>query len=155
MKTISLMAALLVCVSLSAQKVSAHKGESYGEGIQAKKYITTEALVDQLAKSDTVEATVHATVTEVCQVKGCWMTFAANDDTEMMVRFKDYGFFVPKGIGGQEIIVEGKAYSTVVPVDELRHYAEDAGKSKEEIEAITEPEKKFQFMATGVMVLED
>jgi hypothetical protein len=34
----------------------------------------------------------------------------------------------------------------------LRHFAEDAGKSKEEIALITEPEYRLQFTATGVMM---
>jgi len=70
------------------------------------------------------------------------------------VRFKDYGFFVPKDISGKDVIVEGKAYSTEVSVEELRHYAEDAGKSKEEIMAITEPEQTYAFLATGVRVIQ-
>jgi len=34
----------------------------------------------------------------------------------------------------------------------LRHYAEDAGKSKEEIEKITEPETNLMFLADGVLI---
>jgi hypothetical protein len=39
-------------------------------------------------------------------------------------------------------------------VEELRHYAEDAGKSQEEIEAITEPKKTYSFVADGVLLKE-
>ena len=62
-----------------------------------------------------------------------------------MVKFKDYGFFMPKDISGKEVILNGKAYVNEVPVDEQRHYAEDAGKSEEEIAAITEPKKDLFF----------
>ena len=95
-----------------------------------------------------------ATVKEVCQAKGCWMTLQMKDSTEVMVRFKDYGFFVPKNIAGQEVIVNGKAYVAETSVDELRHYAKDAGKSEEEIEGITEPERTYAFLADGVLVKE-
>jgi hypothetical protein len=37
-------------------------------------------------------------------------------------------------------------------VAQLRHYAEDAGKSKEEIAKITEPKIELTFMADGVIV---
>ena len=72
----------------------------------------------------------------------------------MMVRFKDYGFFVPKDIAGRKVIITGKAYREVTPIEELRHYAEDAGKSKEEIAAITESKEELKFLATGVVLLD-
>jgi hypothetical protein len=37
-------------------------------------------------------------------------------------------------------------------VAELQHYAEDAGKSKEEIAKITEPKLELTFVADGVIV---
>ncbi len=103
--------------------------------------------------TDTLQTTLRGTVNEVCQAKGCWMTIAAGEDTEMMVKFKDYGFFMPKDISGEEVIMHGMAYYQITPVDELRHYAEDAGKSAEEIAAITEPKKELHFLADGVQLL--
>ena len=41
-----------------------------------------------------------------------------------------------------------------VSVDEQRHYAEDAGKSKEEIALITEPKKTYSFEADGVLLVQ-
>jgi hypothetical protein len=38
-------------------------------------------------------------------------------------------------------------------VEELKHYAEDAKKSKEEIDAIKEPRKRLRYEATGGFVL--
>jgi hypothetical protein len=37
-------------------------------------------------------------------------------------------------------------------VETLRHYAEDEGKSKEEIAAITEPVTEYTFEAVGVII---
>jgi len=70
----------------------------------------------------------------------------------LRVTFKDYGFFVPKDIVGKTVVFEGQAKVETVPVETLRHYAEDAGKSQEEIAAITSPEEKINFVASGVMV---
>ena len=42
----------------------------------------------------------------------------------------------------------------VFTVDELKHYAEDEGKSTADIEAITQPEEEMKFMADGVVVIE-
>jgi len=51
--------------------------------------------------------------------------------------------------------MEGHAFKETTPVEELRHYAEDAGKPQEEIEAITEPKEEVKFLASGVLLLEE
>ena len=51
--------------------------------------------------------------------------------------------------------MEGWAFREVTSVDELRHYAEDAGKSQEEIEAIQEPKDELKFLASGVFVMDE
>jgi hypothetical protein len=77
------------------------------------------------------------------------------NNQSMMVRFKDYAFFVPKDASGRKTVVEGRAFREVLSVETLRHYAEDAGKSKEEIEAITAPETRLSFEANGVLIYVD
>lgn len=128
-------------------------GEAFtaSEVVPAMELLTT-ASAEQL--TDTLQTTLQGTVNAVCQAKGCWMTIAAGDDTEMMVKFKDYGFFMPKDISGREVIMHGMAYYQITPVDELRHYAEDAGKSVDEIAQITEPKKELYFLADGVQLLD-
>jgi hypothetical protein len=48
--------------------------------------------------------------------------------------------------------MRGTASINVTSVEELRHYAEDAKKSKEEIEKITEPKSELVFEADGVII---
>ena len=75
------------------------------------------------------------------------------DGSPMKVKFKDYGFFVPKqGLEGHTAILQGYATREVMDVEMLRHYAEDAGKSKQEVEAITEPKLSLFFLAEGVLI---
>ena len=95
-----------------------------------------------------------STINEVCKKKGCWMKLDLGEEHESMVRFKDYGFFVPKDADNKEVIVEGKAYITKISVDQLKHYAKDGGKSQEEIDQITEPELTYAFEAHGVLLKE-
>lgn len=80
------------------------------------------------------------------------MKLPLDNTTETMVRFKDYGFFMPLDSKGKEVIVEGKAFVKETSVDELKHYAEDAGKSKEEIAKITESKVEYAFLANGVLM---
>lgn len=101
---------------------------------------------------DTIQSKMIAKVDEVCQAKGCWMKLDLEDGKQVMVKFKDYGFFMPKDIAGKEVIINGKAFVNEMPVDEQQHYAEDAGKSAEEIAAITTPKKTYSFEADGVLI---
>jgi hypothetical protein len=48
--------------------------------------------------------------------------------------------------------MKGWATKETVDVATLRHYAEDAGKSKEEIAKITEAETNLMFLAEGVQI---
>ncbi len=105
-----------------------------------------------LKVGDTVNSKMVAKVDEVCQSKGCWMKLNLEDGNQVMVRFKDYGFFMPKDIASKEVIVNGIAFVNEMSVDDQRHYAEDAGKSKEEIEAIIAPKKTYSFEADGVLL---
>lgn len=113
-------------------------------------------VVKHLEAGDTVNVVLKAKVTKVCQEKGCWMNLvdpAAESDQSLFVKFKDYGFFVPKDIAGREVLVEGMAYNEITSVKQLKHYAKDDGKSDEEIAAITEPAMQKKFMASGVELL--
>ncbi|NNC82863.1 MAG: DUF4920 domain-containing protein [Flavobacteriales bacterium] len=126
---------------------------SYGAVITADDVIDADMLLTELEETDTVACAFSGTIQETCAKKGCWMTLDAGMDDEMRVRFTDYGFFVPtEGQSGKKTVVKGIAYKSVTPVDELKHYAEDAGKSKEEIDAITEPEVSVAFLADGVLI---
>ena len=73
-------------------------------------------------------------------------------DEVVFIKFKDYGFFVPKDANGKDAVVRGKLYAAVTSVDELRHYAEDKGASAAEIAAITQPQREIKMMADGVII---
>ena len=128
-------------------------GIHYGEKITDDGAIPLATLVSQMQHvEDSLETKVVATVSKVCQNKGCWMTLVNDAGDEMFVQFKDYSFFMPFDIEGKEVVVDGKAYVEYTPVDELQHYAEDLGKPQEEIDAITEPKEELKIYARGVII---
>lgn len=128
----------------------------FGEKIEADSYIGFDEFVTKLNTDEEINVKLKAKVESVCQAKGCWMNLISDkqSDDGVFVKFKDYGFFMPKDISGRYVVVEGKGYKEVTSVDELRHYAEDEGLSKDEIAAITEPKEEIKFMASGVALLE-
>ena len=127
---------------------------SFGEKIESSDALSADQMLEKfkgLKIGDTINVKFASKIGEVCSKKGCWMVLPVADK-ETMVRFKDYSFFMPLDSKGNEVVVEGKAFVKETSVDELRHYAEDAGKVKEEIEKITEPKKEFAFLAHGVLM---
>lgn len=155
------MVAILFLVSCKENKSSDDKNNvaitysSFGAEITDADVIDSKAMLGKfqnLKKGDTITVKFASKINEVCSKKGCWMKLSLGDDKETMVRFKDYGFFMPLDANAAEVIVNGKAYVTETSVEDLRHYAEDAGKTKEEIAKITEPEITYAFEADGVLM---
>lgn len=131
-------------------------GKHFGARIDAANAISYDELIPKMGTTDSLAVKISGKVNEVCQKKGCWMTLVSDQpgQPEMRVTFKDYAFFMPKDLSGKRVVVDGYAYVDVTPVDVLRHYAEDAGKSKEEIEKITEPKREVSYEASGVVIVD-
>jgi hypothetical protein len=163
MKKIQFISLLLLVVAtwVSCKQNAAPAAEaettSFGAGVSKPDAAVSFADVSaQLETADSVNVVMRAKVAEVCQAKGCWMNIvdpAGTAGGEIFVQFQDYGFFMPKDLSGQEVIIEGKAYTEQTSVEDLKHYAEDEGKTAEEIAAITEPVMEKKFMATGVVIV--
>jgi hypothetical protein len=134
------------------------KYKSFGEAIIPDDAISTNSMAEHyksMNAGDSINSKMIAKVEEVCQSKGCWMKVDLGNNEQVMVKFKDYGFFMPKNIAGKEVIMNGKAFVEEVSVNEQRHYLEDAGATAEEIAAITEPKKTLSFLADGVLLIEE
>ncbi len=129
--------------------------DNYGMKMSPDGAVDINTLVEEMGNAPSYEAKIYGKVVEVCQTRGCWMNIEIGNGELMRVTFKDYGFFVPTDsamIVGQQVIMQGLAQFETVSVEDLKHYAEDAGESKEYIDAITEPENSLTFEATGVLV---
>ncbi len=153
MKRLIFSAALLLSLSAGAQIKPAAKNVTYGAKTTAANAVEVNILEEKLEASPKFIGKVKGTVIGVCEKKGCWMKLAQTDGDGIMIRFKDYKFFMPQNIVGKEVVLDGQAEMTTTSVEMLKHYAEDAGKSKEEIAKITEPKKEIEFTAKGVLVL--
>jgi hypothetical protein len=110
------------------------------------------SIYDGLSTNDTLTTKFVGKVKEVCQAKGCWMKVELSNGNEAMVRFKDYGFFVPRDIAGKNVVVDGLAFVEEMSVEDQKHYAKDAGANEEELSKITTPKKTYGFEASGVLI---
>lgn len=129
--------------------------EMFGEPITEEGALTGEEFLAAFEGKDSLETKIKGVIKEVCSKKGCWMKMDLTTDKEMMIRFKDYGFFVPKDAAGRLTIIEGIAKIDTISVEEQKHYLEDAEASQEEIDAITEPEIAYSFEAKGVIIKDE
>jgi len=125
----------------------------FGAEFNPEGAISIEEVAKILAEKDSVELTFRANIVQTCAKMGCWMDVKMPDGSDMTVFMRDHAFFVPvSGMEGKPAIINGYAYRTEHSVEFLRHLAEDAGKSEEEIMAITEPQAALAFNAAGVII---
>jgi Domain of unknown function (DUF4920) len=142
---------LTICAA-AQDPTPADKGVTYGDGTTAQGAVPVTQIEANM-KEEKFTGKATGKVLSVCQEKGCWMKIEKANGEAMMVKFKDYGFFMPKNIVGKEVVVDGEATVKETSVKQLKHYAGDAGKSKEEISKIKSPKKELIFTAKGVLVL--
>ena len=164
-KNILFFAGLLLLIScnsstkkenaFSVSTISKENYKSFGNVISSEHVYyknTMREKYEDLQEGDTISIAFSSTVNAVCKAKGCWMKVALGKDKETMVKFKDYSFFVPKDVEKDTVIVQGKAFVSEVSVEELRHFASDAGKTEEEIASINTPKRSYSFIAEGVLI---
>ncbi|MCF6360269.1 MAG: DUF4920 domain-containing protein [Cyclobacteriaceae bacterium] len=162
MKGILFIASILLLSSCDNSNQSNKNAEfesikitNHGEVITDEGAISSADFLSKFESKDSLEIKLTANITEVCSKKGCWMKLDMDNGKTMRVTFKDYGFFVPKDAAGRTAIIQGVAKMDTVDIATLKHYAEDADASQEEIDAITEPEINYAFEAVGVIIKEN
>lgn len=107
-------------------------------------------LRDQAVLSGT-RMLVSGTIREVCQKKGCWHTVGTDDPAvDLLVKDREYAIFLPAGCGGRAVTIAGTFTREVLPLEEARHYAEDAGRDPS---LITVAPEKLLFEVEGVQIL--
>lgn len=131
----------------------AKKGKRFGEKMNTKQAVGVTDFKMQVETAESWTGVVKGEVKQVCKSEGCWLRLDDGSKDGIMVKMKDHKFFVPKDIDGKTVYVSGVAKKSVTSVEMLRHYAEDAGKTKAEIDAIVAPKVEIKMDAVGVVVL--
>ena len=160
-KIVAIAAVSVLLISCNKKEETIVKSESkityasFGDKITDDNAITKDEMLAKykvLQTGDTLNVKVATKINEICQNKGCWMTLDLGAAEKAFVKFKDYGFFVPMNAQKREAVVEGKAFVEETSVAELKHYAEDEGKTVDEIAKITSPKTEYKFLAHGVLI---
>jgi hypothetical protein len=152
MSTRAWIGALAFCI-LAAQTQAAGslpEGEDFGAGITLELLTPLAEVLGDPERHEGRTLLVKGVVREVCQRKGCWMV-VADGESQVRIRFADYGFFVPKDCRGKDAYVEGEVKAEVIDEEEARHYeAESAGGDPSKIHG---PQRVVSFTATGVRLV--
>jgi hypothetical protein len=104
--------------------------------------------------SDTATITLSGNITASCKHSGCWMDLDMGNGETIHVTFKDEAFTIPLDAAGKNAVAEGIAIRELIPVETLKNYAREDGKSDEEVAAITQPFYAYEFIANGVLIEE-
>jgi hypothetical protein len=94
---------------------------------------------------------IRGRLTDVCQRKGCW-TVLQDQGSQLRVRFKDYGFFLPKDAIGSRAQVEGVAVVRTLSEQDARHY--EAESRDGDPDSIRGPKREIGLTASGVRLLD-
>jgi hypothetical protein len=130
----------------------AAKGVIYGERLTKDDAAVDPSKLESSMTNGSYEGKVTGKVKEVCKAMGCWISLEKADGTTLKVKSKDHGFFMPQNLVGRTVVVEGVASVKEITEAKRKHYAEDAGKSKEEINKIKGSSKEIEFIANGIEV---
>jgi len=157
MKSLFILTGFILFVascSTSSSESNIKLGKNYGPvEVDTTGALTVEEMLKKFdSNSQDMEFTFVAPIEEVCSNAGCWINIDKGNGEKFMVRFKDH-FTIPTNTKiGTEAYIHGVAYWDTVSVELLQHFAEDAGKSPEEIAKITKPKYEMGFEADGIVL---
>jgi hypothetical protein len=143
--------ALLVAMALCAAAIAAQKAEHFGAAFTDAKTVSLKDALADVEKFSGKTIKVEGKIADVCQERGCWLV-VTDGEREMRVKFKDYGFFVPKDASGRKVILEGIIEKQTISEDHARHIAQESG-GKQDPSKIKGPHQVVQMTAAGVEIL--
>lgn len=128
---------------------AAKKAEKFGAPVPAGEAVSMAKLTGSPDAFQGKTVVVEGMVRSACTKKGCWMELASADGKGpgARVKFKDYGFFVPKDSAGAKARLEGVVAVKTVAKKEVDHLeAEGATFAK----AADGTAREIQIVANGV-----
>jgi len=137
--------------AIAGKKVIFETG-NFGLKVSPEGALEANELSGLFLDTDSVDAKVKGFIASSCKHSGCWMDIDLGNSQTVHVTFKDDAFTIPLTAAGKNAVVQGVAYREMIPVETLKNFAREDGKSEEEIAAIVDPAWKYNFIATGVII---
>lgn len=117
--------ALALAASTAAADSKLPPGQDFGAGITLSKSQALAEVAQHPERFTDGPILLHGRISDVCQKKGCW-TVLTQGDHHLRIRFKDYGFFLPKDSSGKQAWVEGLVQVELEDEGDAKHYASES-----------------------------
>ena len=131
-RSINLLIILSALLVISCQHESEmENAQRFGGEVTMEKSVSLTEIYDNPDQYKDKEIRVEGTIKEVCQQRGCWLKLT-DGTKDITVRFKDYGFFVPKDAATSRVIVQG--IFTMEPDMHVEQESEAQAEGKEDAE---------------------
>jgi Domain of unknown function (DUF4920) len=127
----------------------------FGKSFEVKNPVATAEVFKQIQDGKKFSGVMEGKIVAVCQESGCWADVELPAGQKIKVKFRDANdeeFFIDKNSKDKIIDVNGEAYMDTLSVDDLKHFAKDAGKSDAEINAIKNFQVEPTFIANGAVL---
>lgn len=140
MKTTAKIFFLFIIASCSSGPQKPAEG-TYGAAFVITNPLAVDALTDLVKDKPFAEIQVKGKIDEVCQHKGCWMTFKTTDGKSIFINTINESFTLPKNASGHMAVANGK----VLSIEEQKRIAKENKEDENEITQIA-------FEATGIVI---
>jgi Domain of unknown function (DUF4920) len=139
----------LVSFSLWAKPAGAR---TFGKPLSIKKTLSLQDALQQPAKYQNQKVQLEGKISDVCQMKGCWLMLS-DGERAIRIKFEGYSFFVPKDSRGKKVRAEGRLIQETLSEDMARHYAAEQS-TKSDPSEIKGPQRVVTLEAAGVAILD-
>jgi hypothetical protein len=123
---------------------------TFGKPLSLKKTLGLQEAIRQPAKYQNQRVLLEGKISDVCQMKGCWLMLS-DGERAIRIKFEGYSFFVPKDSKGKKVRAEGRLSQETLSEEMARHYAAEQT-TKSDVSAIKGPQQVVTFEATGVAI---
>jgi hypothetical protein len=131
---------------------------SYGAGLTVRQSIPLSLLLANPDRYLGQKVRVEGTVTEVCQMKGCWMEIEESPKAKIRIKVDDGVIVFPPSAKGKPAIAEGVLEAVPMTRESYvawrRHEAEERGQAFDAATVGDGPFQILQLRGTGARIMD-
>jgi Domain of unknown function (DUF4920) len=143
---------LMFCLLSLASWAKDASLRTFGKPLSIKKALSLQQALQQAAKYQSQKVLLEGKISDVCQMKGCWLMLS-DGERAIRIKFEGYSFFVPKDSRGKKARAEGRLIQETLSEDMARHYAAEQS-TKSDLSEIKGPQRVVTLEAAGVAILD-
>lgn len=125
--------------------------DKFGEGVTIEDVVSMDDILKNSSQYDGKELVVESRIKTVCQARGCWMEVESGT-LPMRISFENDSFFIPKESARKKVRIQGELKIKEISEEVARNYLKDAGRSNEEVQKLSGPQKLLTMVASGLII---